>query len=162
MKKDMQFAVKKLGATLLVWAVIGMMVSGCTRQPEQLVRDGWITDRANILSQPDKLRISTTLAEYEKETCHQIFVLTIPSLAGEKMADFSYRTAYDWNIGQPRLGNGILLTIAMKEGTMRIETASAFDWFVEQGVSERILKQVMVPYFKNERDHAVSPFEGGF
>jgi uncharacterized protein len=129
-----------------------MFITGCTKKaPEQLIKDGWITDQANIMSQPDKTRLAALLAGFEKETCHQVLVLIVPSLAGEKMADFSQRTANAWDIGQPGFGNGILLSIAMQEGSMRLETASAFDWFVDQGVSERILKEVMVPYFKEER-----------
>ena len=39
----------------------------------------------------------------------------------------------------------------MQEGTLRIETGSAFDWFVQKGTSDRILKEVMVPYFRDQR-----------
>ncbi|MFC1837723.1 TPM domain-containing protein [Thermodesulfobacteriota bacterium] len=121
------------------------------KAPEQIEKDGWVTDNANILSQSKKSRISATLAAYEKDTCHQVFVLIVPSLAGEKLAAFSQRIATAWDIGQPGFGNGILLSIAMQEGSLRLETASAFDWFVDQGVSDRILKEVMVPYFRDER-----------
>ena len=137
---------------LLFCSIVVLSVSGCiNRQPEPVARHGWITDYANIMSQSEKTRISATLAAYEKDTCHQIFVLIVPSLKGEELENFSFRTAIAWEIGQPGFGNGILLTIAMQEGSMRLETASAFDWFVDQGISERVLKEVMVPYFKERK-----------
>ena len=67
------------------------------------------------------------------------------------MVAFSQRIATAWDIGHPGFGNGILLTIAMEEGSIRLETASAFDWFIEQGITDRILQEVMVPFFKDKR-----------
>lgn len=128
--------------------------TGCSKTgktPETLTREGWISDYANIIAPQDEARLSALLEAYEKETCHQVLVLTIPGLAGESMADFSYRTAMAWEIGQRGFGNGILLSIAMQEGNLRIETGSAFDWFVDQGVSDRVMKEVMVPYFRDEK-----------
>ena len=136
----------------LLCFVLLMATAGCTKKTaDPLVRDGWITDYANILAQADKSRLSAFLAAYEKETCHQVLVLIVPSLAGDSMGEFSQRTATAWDIGQTGFGNGILLSIAMQEGSLRIETGSAFEWFLEKGISDRILKEVMVPYFRDER-----------
>ena len=139
---------------MLLCSVLLLSVAGCTKKDQNsqyFTRDSWITDYANILSQADKTRLSALLEAYEKETCHQVLVLIVPTLAGESMLDFSQRIATAWDIGQPGFGNGILLSIAMQEGSIRLETASAFDWFVEQGISDRVLKEVMVPYFREER-----------
>ena len=139
---------------LLSCAVFLLATAGCTKQDEQpppLTRDGWITDFADILPQEDKSRMSASLAAYEKETCHQVMVLIVPSLAGESMESLSQRSATAWDIGQPGLGNGILLTIAMQEGSIRLETASAFEWFLEKGISDRILNEVMIPSFRAGR-----------
>ena len=147
----LNFLLQQLAFVLLFFVLI-LANAGCTKKaPEPLVKDGWTTDYANILSQKDKTRISALLADYEKETCHQVLVLIVPTLAGESIGELSQRTATAWDIGQPGFGNGILLSIAMQEGTMRLETGSAFDWFVEKGISDRILKEVMVPYFRAEK-----------
>ena len=153
-KKEEMRGLLQLFALMLLCSLVLLSFAGCTKKdqtPKPVIRDGWITDKANILSPADKSRLSDSLASYEKETCHQILVLIVPTLAGESMADLSQRTATAWDIGQPGFGNGILLSIAMKEGSLRLETASAFDWFIEQGTSDRILKEVMVPFFKDKR-----------
>jgi uncharacterized protein len=154
MKKGVPRGLLQLPPFVLLCSVLLLSSAGCTKKdqtPQPLARDGWITDYADILSQADKSRLSATLATFEKETCHQVLVLIIPSLAGESMTDFSQRTATSWDIGQPGFGNGILLSIAMQEGIVRLETASAFDWFLEKDISDRILKEIMVPYFRDER-----------
>ena len=146
--------IKVVKCFLLLCSVLLLSAAGCTKKdepPQPLTRDGWITDFAGIMPEADKSRMSASLAAYEKETCHQLMVLIVPSLAGEGMESFSQRNATAWDIGQPGFGNGILLSIAMQEGSIRLETASAFDWFIEKGISNRILKEVMIPFFRDEK-----------
>ena len=81
--------------------------------PALLKRQGWVSDYADVLKPEDKMRISAALESYEKETCHQLFLLIVPALAGEHIAEFSKRTAAAWEIGHPGFGNGFLVSIAM-------------------------------------------------
>jgi len=139
---------------LIIVAVMLLVVAACSKKEESppvVQRQGWVTDYAGILSPEDKSRISDELAAYEKESCHQIFLLIVPSLDGEKMVAFSQRTAKAWGIGQPGLDNGFLLTIAMQEGTIRIETGSYFEWFIQNGTAAQILQEVMIPLFKEDK-----------
>ena len=143
-----------LSAFMLLFFVLLLSAAGCTKKdqtPQPLVKDGWITDQANILSQSDNSRISATLAAYEKETCHQILVLIVPSLAGESIEEFSRRNAKAWDMGQSGFGNGILLSIAIQDGDVRIEAGSAFEWLIQNGEADRILKEVMFPNFRDEK-----------
>ena len=144
----------QLTATVLLCSVLLLSVAGCMKKdqtPQPLARDGWITDYAEILSPVDNSRISASLAAYEEETCHQILVLIVPSLAGESIEDFSKRTATAWDIGQPGFGNGILVSIALQEGSVRFEAGSAFESLIEKGAADRILNEVMFPHFRDER-----------
>lgn len=144
----------QLAASFLVLTVLLLSSGGCTKKeqiPEALAKQGWITDYADILKPAEKSRISAQLAAYEKETCHQILVVIVPSLEGEQIKDFSQRTATAWDMGQSGYGNGILLSIAIQEGSVRIETGSAFEWFLQQGTSDRILNEVMFPLFRQDR-----------
>ena len=139
---------------LLFFAVILLSVGGCRGKedlPKILERQGWVSDYADMLKTEEKKRISSELESYENETCHQIYLLIVPSLEGENIVEFSQRTASAWEIGQPGFGNGFLVTIAMQEGTVRIETGSAFEWFIQNGTADKILQEVMFPLFRQER-----------
>jgi len=130
------------------------MFAGCTKKeaaPQVLQRQGWVSDYADALNPEEETRISNTLEAYEKETCHQVYLLVIPSLEGESIADFSQRTASVWDIGQPGFGNGFLVTVALQEGSVRIEAASAFEWFIQDGMADKILNEVMIPLFREDR-----------
>ena len=144
----------QLAVSFLMLTALLLPSGGCTKKeqaPEALAKQGWITDYADILKPADKARLSAQLADFEKETCHQILVIVIPTLAGEHVLDFSQRIFTAWEIGQSGFGNGILLSIAIQEGSVRIETGSAFEWFIEQGTADRILKEVMFPLFRQDR-----------
>ena len=139
---------------LLSLAVILLSVGGCRKKedlPKVLERQGWVNDYADKLKREERKRISLELESYEKETCHQVYLLIIPSLEGENIVKFSQRTASAWEIGQPGFGNGFLVTIAMQEGTVRIETGSFFEWFIQNGTADKILQEVMFPLFRQER-----------
>ena len=143
-----------LAAFVLLIAVLLLSSGGCTKKeqtPEALTRQGWVTDYADILKPADKSRLAGQLSAYEKEICHQVMVVIIPSLAGENIVDFSQRTFAAWEIGQSAFGNGILVSIAIQEGSVRIETGSAFEWLIEDGTADRILKEVMFPLFRQDR-----------
>jgi len=139
---------------VLLGVMLSLLLSACPPKeepPAVLVRQGWVSDYADKLQPEDKTRISAALEAYEKETCHQLFLLIIPSLAGENIAEFSQRTALAWEIGQPGYGNGFLVSIALDEGSVRIETGSAFEWFIQDGTADKILKEVMFPLFRQDR-----------
>jgi TPM domain len=60
---------------------------------------GHVNDTANVLKAEDREHIERALEQYERETFHQIAVLTIPTLAGEPIESYSLRIATAWKIG---------------------------------------------------------------
>ena len=102
-------------------------------------------------SRREKYAYPLRLKRMKKKPVVKFFMLVIPSFAGVNMDDYSQRTALAWEIGQPGFGNGFLVTIALEEGTVRIETGSAFEWFIQDGTADRILKEVMVPFFREDK-----------
>jgi uncharacterized protein len=71
---------------------------------------GRVNDLAGMLSRLDRESISRTLADYEAKTHHQIVVLTVPTLGGERIETFSRRVANSWHIGLKGWDDGILVT----------------------------------------------------
>ena len=106
-----------------------------------------VTDTANVLSAPDRKRLVDMLADFERETYHQIAVLTIPRLSGESIESFSLRVANSWRIGHKGLDDGILVTLAMKERRVRIELALGMEKFTTNATADSIIRTAMVPAF---------------
>src|SRR5205823_11800416 len=63
---------------------------------------GRINDYAGMI-QPDKAReLEGRLSDFERDTGHHVAVLTIPSLNGDALEDFSIRVAETWKIRHKR------------------------------------------------------------
>ncbi len=136
---------------LLTFLILAASCQSKKNSTPVLEQKGFVNDYASVLTQEESAELTSELTAYEKETCHQVIVLTVPSLKGESIKDFSSRTATAWELGQPRLNNGILLTIAMEEGQFRLEAGGGLEFLVKAGEGERILQQVMLPFFKNDK-----------
>src|SRR5579862_5770736 len=61
--------------------------------------NGRVNDYAKLLPDAARQNLETRLAVHEAKTGHQFAVLTIPSLEGEALEDFSIRTVETWGLG---------------------------------------------------------------
>jgi uncharacterized protein len=138
----------RLFAGILSCALVFCLMGCSQKQSQVLEKRGRVNDLAGVLTEETELSLTSDLAQYERETCHQLFVLVVDSLKGETIQEMSNRTALQWEIGYPALNNGILLSVAIDEGQARIEVGSALETIIEQGAAERILKSEMFPLFK--------------
>lgn len=107
-----------------------------------------MTDLAQVFSAEQRTRLIKELADFERETSHQMAVLTVPTLSGERIEDFSLRVANDWGLGQKGKDNGILVTLALKERQVRIEIGKGLESDIPQETLDRIIRDDMVPAFR--------------
>src|ERR687892_733576 len=110
---------------------------------------GRVNDYAGMVP-PDKTQqLEERLARFEKESGHQIAVLTIPSLEGEPIEDFSIRVAESWKIGQKGFDNGAILLIAQKDRKLRIEVGYGLEGILPDAIANRIIQETIVPRFRD-------------
>jgi len=109
---------------------------------------GYVTDLAGMISAGERQRLEQTLLAFEQSDSTQIAVLTIPSLEGDALEDFSIRTVDAWKIGQKGKDNGVLLLVSKGDRKIRIEVGRGLEGVLTDLVSGRIVDQVMAPHFK--------------
>jgi uncharacterized protein len=110
---------------------------------------GRVNDYAHILSPSTITQMENALSYFEQQESTQLVVLTIPTLSGDNLEDFSMRVAETWKIGQKKLDNGAILLIAKQERKLRIEVGYGLEGKLTDLVSARIIRDVIVPQFKN-------------
>lgn len=108
-----------------------------------------VNDLAGMLSPETAQALEQRLAAFEQETGHQIAVLTIPSLEGTAIEDFSIRVAEAWKIGKKGFDNGAILVIAQKEKQLRIEVGYGLEGVLPDAIASRIIREVIVPRFRD-------------
>jgi uncharacterized protein len=118
---------------------------------------GRVNDYANMLSPGTVSAIESRLAELEQKDSTQVAVLTVPSLNGEVLEEFSIKVAEKWKIGRKKLDNGAILLIAKEDRKMRIEVGYGLEGKLTDLRAGRIINDIMKPSFKaGDFDRGVS------
>jgi uncharacterized protein len=114
---------------------------------------GRVTDLAGMIPADRAQALEERLAAFERETGHQIAVLTIPSLQGDALESFSIRVAEAWKIGQKGFDNGAILLIVRDDRKLRIEVGYGLEGVLPDAIANRIINEVIVPRFR-ENDYS--------
>jgi uncharacterized protein len=110
---------------------------------------GRVNDLANMIPADARQRIEQKLAAFEQKTGAQVAVLTIPSLEGEPIGDFSLRVVEAWKLGKKGKDNGVLFLISKQDRRMRIEVGYGLEGDLTDLETSRIMDNVVTPYFRN-------------
>ena len=102
-------------------------------------------DYANVLSRETKSRINRLSTELQSRTGAQIAVVTIPSLEGETLEDYSLALFRKWGIGDRKLNNGVLILLAVDEKKSRIEVGYGLEGALPDAKTGRIQDSAMRP-----------------
>ncbi len=133
-------------AILFLCLVVGS-VSHATSVPEKPLR--YVVDLAGIIDDAAENRLNGYLRELEQKTTAQEVILTIPSLEGESIEDFSITIAHDkWKLGQKGKDNGVLLLISQKDRKYRIEVGYGLEGVLPDSLVGSLGRNLLVPYFR--------------
>ncbi len=108
-----------------------------------------VVDLAGIIDDSVEAQLNGYLLELEQKTTAQVVVLTIQSLEGESIEDFSLSVAHDrWKLGQADKDNGVLILITMKEKDYRFEVGYGLEGILPDSLVGSIGRQHVVPAFR--------------
>ena len=102
------------------------------------------------MSVEENRHLTRILATYERETTHQIAVLTVASLSGESIEIFARRVANAWGLGRKGIDNGILVVLVPEERNVRIELGYGFERYISNPQASEIIQSRMIPEFRNK------------
>ncbi len=108
----------------------------------------YVVDLAGVIDGNSQARLNTRLRDLEARTTVQVVVLTLNSLEGEPIEDFSHQTAVKWGIGQKGKDNGVLLTVAVQDHKYRIEVGYGLEGDLPDSLVGSIGRQYLVPSFR--------------
>ncbi len=108
-----------------------------------------VNDYAEMLSPATRQQLESVLTALEKSDSTQLAVLTIPSLEGENLEEFSLKVVEKWKLGQKGLDNGVLLLIAKNDRKLRIEVGYGLEGVLTDLTSGRIIRDIITPQFRN-------------
>ncbi len=110
--------------------------------------DGYVTDKAGILSPQFRSALERTLAAYDQKTSTQILVAIFPSLEGDSLEDFSIRLAEAWKPGQKGHDNGVILLVIPNDRKVRIEVGYGLEGHIPDALAGQIIQAQILPAFR--------------
>lgn len=109
---------------------------------------GRVVDLTQTLNNQQQIELTTLLQQFENQHGSQIAVLILPSTEPESIEQYSLRVAEKWQLGRKKIDDGVLLVVAMKDKTMRIEVGYGLEGTLNDATCKRIIAEIITPFFK--------------
>jgi len=110
MSSPLRFA-KSIALPLLFFLVLCAPAANA-EQVKNLKPQGYVNDFAGVLSAQAKDKLTALCAEVDQKAKAQIAVVTVSSLEGEPIEQFSIDLATAWGIGPKQKDRGVLILVA--------------------------------------------------
>ncbi len=129
--------------------------------PAERVQDmpqptNYVSDFAGVLSPETQTSLNALCAQVDRQAHAQIAVVTIKSLDGEPIENFSTALEDKWKVGKKGTDRGLLLIFAPTDRKYRFEVGYGLEGILPDGRVGDIGRQ-MVPYLRqNDYDGAVT------
>lgn len=144
---------------LALAASLAAALAGCDRgppSPEAFARHapaltGRVVDQAQLLAPADEQALAAQSAAIERETGAQFVVVTLASLEGRSIEDYSVRLGRRWGIGRKGVDDGLMLVVAPAERKVRIEVGYGLEKRVTDPFAAKVIREQLVPRFKEGR-----------
>ncbi len=117
---------------------------------------GRVNDYGGMISPQARATLEAELAALESADSTQVVVLTVPSLEGDVLEEFSIRVGEAWKIGQQGKDNGVIFIVSKADRKMRLEVGRGLQGVLTDLLAGRIIDTVIKPRFKQ------NSFDDGF
>ena len=117
---------------------------------------GYVNDFASMMSPEARAKLEKDLRAFDLSDSTQVAILTIDSLEGDALEEFSLRVVDQWKIGQKGKDNGALFLVVKNDRKMRIEVGRGLEHLLTDLAAGRIIDSIVAPSFKASR------FDEGF
>jgi len=126
------------------------MFTGCSateKIPIPVVeKDVYIYDQDNIIDDVVERKLNSMLVELEQKTETEIVVMSIKSLLGKSIEDYSNSLFNTLGIGKKGKDNGVLLLFSRSDSRVRLEIGRGLEGCLNDSKCGRILDNYFVPY----------------
>ncbi len=138
---------------LFLWATVFSTVAFCMDMPHLT---GQVVDEAGILTAGQIESIENVL---ERDTKNQVALVTLKSLRGMEIEEYTNHLFNHWGLGDKKQNNGILIAIAPNEKQVRIEVGYGLEHVLTDAITSQIMRQDIIPYAQ-QGDYGLAAFNG--
>jgi uncharacterized protein len=141
-----------VGGLLILIACLAVLPPTAAAQErelhERLQPAGYVNDYAGTMDPGERTGLEGLLTELDRKTGAQVSVVTLSSLEGNEIRDFSNRLFERWGIGQRGKDNGVLIVAAIQDRRVWIEVGYGLEPIIPDSRAGRILDEYVMPHFR--------------
>ncbi len=139
---------KRIANLLSVLCIIALcpLLMGAAPDPTPEL---YVNDYADILSDDAEKKIISIGDDLYDETTAQVVVLTVESLNGEDIAEYSVEVFRKWEIGDKDKENGVLIVFSLNDREMWVTTGYGIEGTLTDARIGQIRDTYAMPYYKN-------------
>lgn len=108
----------------------------------------YVQDYAGVLTAETKNKINKLGTKIAEKTKAQVVVVTLNSLKGEPIQDYSLEMLRQWKIGDKALNNGVLLLVSVGDRQSRIEVGYGLEGALNDAKVGQIQDDYLIPYLE--------------
>jgi uncharacterized protein len=127
------FRLSKTAARTLLFLLVLCVPAARAQQVKALKPQGYVNDFAGVLSAQAKDRLTALCAEVDQKAKAQIAIVTVSSLEGEPIEQYSIDLATQWGIGPKQSARGVLILIAPNDHKDRVEVGYGLEPILPDG-----------------------------
>ncbi|MGC1270481.1 MAG: TPM domain-containing protein [Croceibacterium sp.] len=110
---------------------------------------GPVLDAANLLDPAEEQKLVDQLIQFHRRTGHALVVVTVQSLGGEDIADYTWDLFSRWGVGSAERNDGVVLLVAPNERQVRIATGYGMAKRVPDALVGQIIRDTIIPSFRS-------------
>jgi len=107
-----------------------------------------VNDLANMLTPDEEQALEQKLVTYNDTTSTQIAVVTITSIGGYDINQYTTQLGEEWGVGGKKNDNGVLILIAKNERQVSIQTGYGMEAIIPDAIAKRITERTLKPNFQ--------------
>lgn len=109
-----------------------------------------LIDLAGLLSASQVQDLSNNIRELHEAGGPQVGIFIADDLQGFDLEDFSIRLTKQWQLGNAKKDNGLIILVAVKERKIKIEVGSGIEGDVTDVESSRWIRHILTPSFRSQ------------
>ncbi len=108
----------------------------------------YVEDYANVINSTHERSLNGILQELEQKTGVQYIILTVQTMGGLPIEQFSIELAEKWKLGQKGKDNGMIFVLSKNDRKWRFEIGYGLEGFITDQFCGRVGRDVLVPYLR--------------
>lgn len=132
-------------ASWLLWLALWLWPQAVAAQTAIPPLDSPVIDTVGVLDADSRERLIQQALRLQQSKGSQLQILIVSSTAPESIDQYAQRVFDHWQLGRKGVDDGVLLLLALKDRSYRIQTGYGLEGAIPDVISNRVSNEYLVP-----------------